>query len=216
MTNDDPKQILNTFLASATERKARSLQLIYDICEELLQTPNKGVTVANVGKLSQERGGPGAPALRNASGEQYRLLIQAFAKQEGGRKDSRTVKQIALEEILEGVSDQVLRTRISLLLAELSSCRAQLLTLRHLANTTTVLDLREPNKLQSEPPADATRLQLTLQEMTALEKAIGQENLDHWGWTKAVNGRVTSESGQIVFRAGFVQAVEKVIAFCGI
>lgn len=121
-----------------------------------------------------------------------------------------------MEEILEGVSDQVLRTRISLLLAELSSCRAQLLALRHLANTTAVLDLRESNKLPSAPPAEAPRLHLTLQEVTALEKSIGQENLDHWGWTKAPNGRVTSESGQIVFRAGFVQAVEKVVAFCGI
>jgi hypothetical protein len=215
MKIDDPKQLLSAFLISASERKARSLQLIYGICEELCKAPNKSVTIANVGRISQERGGPGAPALRNVAGEQYRLLIEAFAKQSGGRKTAKSSKQNALEEILEGVNDQVLRTRISLLLAELSSCKAQLLALRHIANNTSVLDLRAPEKVVNEPSVETPRLNLTPQEMAALEAAISQETMIHWGWKKAQNGRITSDSGQIVFRAGFVQAVEKVVAFCG-
>ncbi len=216
MESETPKQLLNTFLASASERKVRSLQLIYDICEELCKTPSKSVTVANVGRISQERGGPGAPALRNAAGEHYRLLIQAFAKQSGGLKAPKVGKQAALDEILEGVNDQVLRARISLLVAELSSCKAQILALRHLANQTSVLDLRGLQEGTVQAPAGKPGLNMTLQEMAALEAAIGPETLEHWGWTKAANGRVSSESGQIVFRAGFITAVEKVIAFCGI
>lgn len=217
METENPKQLLETFLVSASERKARSLQLIYDICEELCKTPSKSVTVANVGRISQERGGPGAPALRNVAGEQYRLLIQAFAQQAGGGiKPPRTGKQAALDEILEGVNDQVLRTRVSLLVAELSSCKAQILALRHLANQTSVLDLRGVEDSTVQAPVDTSRLQLTLQEMTALEAAISPATLEHWGWKKAPTGRISSESGQIVFRAGFVTAVEKVIAHCGI
>ena len=216
MESESPKQLLDTFLASASERKARSLQLIYDICEELCKTPSKSVTVANVGRISQERGGPGAPALRNAAGEHYRLLIQAFAKQSGGMKAPKVGKQAALDEILEGVNDQVLRARISLLVAELSSCKAQILALRHLANQTSVLDLRGLQEGAVQASAGKPGLNMTLQEMAALEAAISPETLEHWGWTKAANGRVSSESGQIVFRAGFITAVEKVIAFCGI
>lgn len=213
---DDPKQLLETFLVSASERKARSLRLIFDICEDLCKSPRKSVTVANVGRISQERGGPGAPALRNVAGEQYRLLIQAFAKQAGGIKASRAGKQSALDEILEGFNDQVLRTRVSLLVAELSSCKAQILALRHLANQTSVLDLREVQDSTVQTPRDAPKLHLTLQEMSALEAALSPATLEHWGWKKAPTGRIASESGQIVFRAGFVTAIEKVIAFCGI
>ena len=216
MESETPKQLLDTFLVSASERKARSLQLIYDICEELRKTPSKSVTVANVGRISQERGGPGAPALRNAAGEHYRLLIQAFAKQSGGIKVPKVGKQADLDEILEGVNDPVLRARVSLLVAELSSCKAQILALRHLANQTSVLDLRGGNEAAVHEPVDKRGLELTLQEMAALEAAISPATLEHWGWTKAPTGRVSSESGQIVFRAGFVTAVEKVIAFCGI
>jgi hypothetical protein len=216
METENPKQLLETFLVSASERKARSLRLIYDICEELGKTPSKSVTVANVGRISQERGGPGAPALRNVAGEHYRLLIQAFAKQAGGIKTPRAGKQAVLDEILEGVNDQVLRARISLLVAELSSCKAQILALRHLANQTSVLDLRGVQEPIAQASVDKLSLDLTLQEMTALEAAISPATLEHWGWTKTPTGRISSESGQIVFRAGFVSAVEKVIAFCGI
>lgn len=217
MSTDDPKQLLETFLVSASERKTRSLRLIFDICEELCKHPSKNVTVANVGRISQERGGPGAPALRNAAGEQYRLLIDAFAKQADGSKSKTTGKSAALEEILEGVNDQVLRTRVSLLLAELASCRAQLLALRHLANQTAVLDLRKQEP-ESVLPASTEKpsLEFSLQEMSAMEAAISSETLSHWGWQKDSSGRVSSESGQIVFRAGFVTAIEKLVAFYAI
>lgn len=76
--------------------------------------------------------------------------------------------------------------------------------------------IAQGTEVKTTPYVEAPRLHLTRQELTALEAAISEETVNHWGWKKTQNGRVTSDSGQIVFRAGFVQAVEKVVAFCGI
>lgn len=214
MVDENPKHLLDTLLLSATQRKAKSLQLIFDICEELERSPGKNLTIASVGRLSQERGGPGAPALRNAAGEHYRMIIEAFAKRNAGKKGQTSGKAAELDEILEGVSDQVLRTRVSMLLAELTSCRAQILALRHIANQSSVLDLRTPPAQKRGEQVEAG-LGLTEQEMAALKAAIDPETMKHWGWKEHTSGRVTSESGQIVFRAGFTTAIAKVIAFCG-
>ncbi|MGH8761380.1 MAG: gamma-mobile-trio protein GmtX, partial [Burkholderiales bacterium] len=54
-------------------------------------------------------------------------------------------------------------------------------------------------------------LMLTLQEVSALEDAISSEKLSHWGWKADKIGRISTESGQVVFRAGFVSAVQKTV-----
>ncbi|WP_293931757.1 gamma-mobile-trio protein GmtX [Iodobacter sp.] len=216
MQNANPKQLLENFIASASARKKLSLQTIYDICIELEKKGGKFLTIATVGRMSHERGGPAEPAIRNAAGEHYRLLIQAFvqrSEQGEGKKKGQSAK---LDEIFEGIPDPVLRARIGLLLAELSSLRAQLLASRHLANQISTINLTNHTDNSTQTNDEQNGLHLSLQELSALEAAISSDTLEHWGWLLEQNGRVSSESGQIIFRAGFVSAIKKIISIYGV
>jgi hypothetical protein len=45
----------------------------------------------------------------------------------------------------------------------------------------------------------------------ALESAISEATLTHWGWRVDAGGRIVTDTGQTVFAAGFVTAISKVL-----
>jgi hypothetical protein len=196
--------------AVAHPRTEVSLRLVYEICQEQESRGSSDYSIAIVGKLSAQRGGPGAPAMRNKTGEKYRALIAAFAEHMGGRKKKVSApKSTAADELLEGISDPVLRTRINLLVADLESTRAQLLAARHIAAQSAVLVLGDG----SPPEANSGgTTELTSQEKKALAMSVSAKTMDHWGWTIDKSGRVLTDRGQVVFSTGFVSAIRKILA----
>lgn len=208
----EPKKILEELCKGATQRKAQSLELLYRLCEEQRQRGSDDYSIATIGRLSAEHGGPSAAAIRNKPGEDYRALIKAYAESVKGRSRKVASKpRTEAEELLEGVTDPVLKVRIKLLLAEMESLRAQLLAARHLANQTAVLDLSAAEGGINKEAG--SNLFLTLQEASALKAAVSPETLAHWGWKMDEAGRVTTETGQVVFRAGFGSAVSKTLTY---
>jgi hypothetical protein len=209
--NQSTKALLEALCARADPRKIRSLRLIYVICEEQLDRGSKDYSVATIGRLSAERGGPAAGAIRNKTGEAYRAVIKAFADSVGGKtRKTVDVTPSPADVILHGVTDPVLRARIGLLLAELKSMRAQLLAARHLANQNAVLDL-ERGLSEGRVNCAAAASRLSPLEIRALENAISKATLTHWGWRVDAAGRIVTDTGQTVFAAGFVTAIGKVL-----
>lgn len=202
--------LLEALCADTDPRKARSLRLIHSICVEQQDRGSNDYSIATIGRLSADRGGPAAGAIRNKTGEAYRALIKTFAAS-AADKTSKTAKTNSgqVDLILEGVTDPVLRARLGLLLAELRATRAQLLAARHLANQTATLDLAGP-LLNERTLRPATGL--TLLEVRALEKAISAVTLRHWGWRTDESGRIVTDTGRTVFGAGFVTAISKALA----
>jgi hypothetical protein len=78
---------------------------------------------------------------------------------------------------------------------------------RHLLNQNAVIQLGVP----VDVPAPANQSGLTFQEVQALATAVAPSSLSHWGWKVEGTGRVTTETGQIVFRAGFASALKKIV-----
>jgi hypothetical protein len=206
-----PKALLEALCANADPRKMRSLRLIYAICEEQRDRGSKDYSVATIGRLSAERGGPATGAIRNKTGESYRAIVKAFADSMGG-KSRKTIdnKSAPTDLILDGVTDPVLRVRIGLLIAELKSTRAQLLAARHLANRDAVLDLAHAFS-DERPHSAAAPSHLSPLEVRALESVISKATLTHWGWCLDTSGRIVTDTGQTVFSAGFVTAISKVL-----
>ena len=203
----ESETLLEALCAHADPRKARSLRLIHAVCVEQQDRGSNDYSIATIGRLSADRGGPAAGAIRNKTGEAYRALINTFAGSVGPKPrnvDGAHASQFDL--ILEGVTDPVLRARLGLLLAELKATRAQLLAARHLANRTATLDLAEP-----VPGERGPALCLSPLEVRALEIAISATTLDHWGWQADASGRIVTDTGRTVFSAGFVTAIGKVL-----
>lgn len=209
-TNIAPKAFLEQLCKETHSRTETSLRLIFSICEDQEARGSRDFSVAMIGSISAERGGPSPAAIRNKSGEKYRALIAAYADSVGGKKrKSVAPRKNDVDDILEGVTDPVLRTRLGMLLAELASTRAQLLSARHLASKNAVLDLPSDNQ-QAQPPK-APISALTDQERKTLASAISQKTLDHWGWVIDRSGRVLTDQGQVVFGSGFATAIQKLV-----
>lgn len=81
-----PERVLGALKQGATTRMQRSLDLIYSICKELYQSGRPDFSVATVGRLSSQRGGPSLQAIRNKNGARYRNLVKAWMSQAGGTK----------------------------------------------------------------------------------------------------------------------------------
>lgn len=213
----NPETLLEAMCENASLRKAQTLRLIYAICLEQQDRGSADYSIATIGKLSAERGGPSPAAIRNKPGEDYRALIQACAKAANGksRKPGKQKVDSFSDGVLEGVVDPVLKVRIKLLLAENEALRGQLLAARHLANQVSVLDLSPSGESEVKQPAPSSpgKLYLTYQEVIALESAISESTLSHWGWVVDEIGRVTTSSGQAVFRAGFATAIKKTVGY---
>jgi hypothetical protein len=209
ITRQEPKALLEALCAHADPRKARSLRLIHSVCVEQQDRGSTDYSIATIGRLSTDRGGPAAGAIRNKTGEAYRALIRTFAASVDGKaRAAEGAHAGQVDLILEGVTDPVLRARLGLLLAELKATRAQLLAARHLANQNATLDLAR-STLDEMPLRQATGL--TPLEVRALENAISVVTLDHWGWRVDESGRIVTDTGRTVFAAGFVTAIGKVL-----
>jgi len=211
MAKITPTDLLEELCRNAHPRKQQSLKLIYRLCGEQHDRGSSDFSIATIGRLSEAAGGPSAAAIRNKTGDDYKALIKTFAEYVGGR--ARKVserKSSVLDDILEGVSDPVLRTRVGILLAELESARGQLTTLRHLASQNVVLHLDNlDNSAHCDPAPPA--IDLSMQERNALERAVAPSTLKHWGWIAESNGRVKTDSGQVVYSAGYLTAIQKVL-----
>lgn len=213
MVITDPNKLLEQLCLNVHPRKEASLRLIYKLCEEQHARGSRDFSIATIGRLSHAAGGPSAPTIRNKTGDDYKALMRAFANSVGGKaKKSADRKPGRSAELLEGVSDPVLRARIGILVAELESSRGQLIALRHLANTTTIL------RLDGSAEADTgthdereSKSALSNQEKMALERAISPDTLVHWGWVSDANGRVKTDTGQVVYPAGYLTAIRKVL-----
>lgn len=207
----DPNRLLEDMCKSASARKEQSLRLLFKLCQQQATNGSRDYSIATIGRLSAEADGPSAAAIRNKPGEDYRALIKAFSDSvDGNARKKHIPAKTAADELLEGVTDPVLKVRVKLILAENESLRAQLLAARHLANQTAAIVLGGPEPSSNSQP-EAPALLLTLQEVSALEDAISPVKFEHWGWKTDKTGRVTSDSGQIVFRSGFVSGVQKTV-----
>ena len=203
-------RLIEQLCAGAHERKVRSIRLIARLCREQAERGSDDYTVATIGKLSAEKGGPASGAIRNRSGEAYRAVIRSFADEVGGQSRYRRKPKRAEEDaVLEGITDPVTRTRVNLLLAENRSLKGQLQGLRRLVNKSLSISI-EGGKEETATRQEE-REELSALERRALERSVAPETLEHWGWIEDSEGRVTSKSGQTVMHAGFTTGVRKAL-----
>ena len=204
----DPNELLELLSKDADPRKVKSLRVIHDICEDQRARGSMDFSVATIGRLSSEKGGPAGGAIRNATGEAYRAIIKAHLDAAGGKKPKGRPHK-ADENPFEGITDPVLRARIGMLLAENESLKGQLHAARHLTNKEKVVDLRR--HVPATPSTIAKNPMLSKQEIEALWHAFSEINLEKQGWHVSESGRITGEDGQSIFKLGLLSAVSKIL-----
>ena len=147
-----PEDVFVALQNGATKRTRDSLEIIHTICKEQVEAGRRDFSVATIGRLSSDREGPGAQAIRNTTGAHYRALLDAWASQVNGagRKPSRKSETGVADEVLNMIPDAYVRALVGCVFAENRQLKKENTVLK--MNSKVVIDRRqlaEPGRSQS-------------------------------------------------------------------
>lgn len=215
--NLHPDEVLAALKKVASSRGQKTLDLIHAICKEQHASGIHDYSISTIGRVSGQRGGPKEQALRNKDGERYRALLAAWAgyTESSVRKMPVKAEPGVADDVLNLIADARARALVGSFLAENRKLKAENTLLKSQANI--VIDRRPAQASAAQLPQAPVQVleplsMLLPAEVEALQHAISDELMKQMGWTvDPKTGRVKQGSATI-FRAGFVKAVEKVLA----
>ena len=206
-----PDELLDQLKKTATPRKQKTLDLIYEVCREQYERGSKDFSVATIARIAEERGGPSKGAIHNKTGDDYKGLIKAWAQHTGGV--TRKVRQISENPytyLIDKIENPALRSMMAGILAENRQMRREITLLKAEGNR--VIDMRP----RSAKPGEAVEILpastgLYPSEIDALRHAVSDRVLKDEGWTTDAEGRVINEVGRVVYKPGYVSAIRKIL-----
>lgn len=208
-----PDKLLDLLKAKSNTRKQRSLEIIDGICKEQLERGSRDFSIATIGRLSSEQGGPSPQTIRNKGGEDFRALISTWAVDaKGAMKKPPKIHDSGISSILGKIEDPAVRSVVGSILATNSKLQREVNLLKQ--QTEIVID-RRTIPCSSTPQIDeslsSSSSRLTASETTALSHAISSELMEQEGWTIEKSGRIVNNIGRTIFKAGFATAIRKML-----
>lgn len=215
----DAQAIFEDLKAQVSTRQSKSLSVLNDVLKSQHAVGERNFSIAEIARLSVQRGGPSAQTIRNKTGLVFRQLIEAWAAQAGASmkspvnplaKGNRIPKDY---ELLERLSDPALRALFGQIIAERNRYRNELNTLK--AHSELIVDKRPMQ--QFEQPIEKGGVQLMQtpnlndMEVEALKAAISDEFFERLEWTVSEFGQVKDEDGRGIYKHGYVNAIKKVL-----
>ena len=207
----NPQIVFEELCGQATVRTKKALQLLHQVLEKQIQSESRDFSIATVGRLSSEQGGPSTQTIRNRTGKHFQQLIDVWAAYAGTtRKKPLSVRQKQLlnsndQHILDSIADPVIRTVVGSLIAERNKYRDQLNVLK--ANTDILIDRTKKTQLKD----DEQGIHLTTMEIEAVRVAISDDFFNSQNWGVMPTGQVKDEDGQEIYKRGYVNALNKMV-----
>lgn len=214
MDEIEPNKLFLKLCENATTRKKRSLERIHKACENQYKSRAKDFSIPTIAKLIASEGGLSEQGLRNKNGEDYRLLINAWAEySDGSTKKISQQKKISgiNDEILSSISNTTTRALVGMLMAENRKLKREVSLLKE--QTTFTIDMRQSENKNTEVNQDSVLVcyspELTQTELDALREAISEDFMHNNGWTIS-NGRV-KQNGFTIYKLGYIDAIKKIL-----
>lgn len=209
----EPNELCEALKQISTPKTASSIELIHQVCTEQSERGSCDFTIATIGRLSEAVNGPKTQAIRNITGEKYRSLIQSWAEYKQPLKviSSKVKEQ---NSWVGDIDDARIKWLVMDLIAQNSKLTGQLQLAKELSNIN--IDLRPSannNAMESSSHPSLTKLNLLPTEVEALSHSIDPKRFKINGWTVDNRGRVKDRDGNTIFKAGFVDAIEKTLSF---
>jgi hypothetical protein len=191
----DPDVFLEQLKTSAGTRKAKSLDILHEVCREQFKRGSKDFSVGTIGRLSGERGGLATQSIRNATGDDFKALVSVWANHTGGsEKRQPKVHETPLYAVLEKIPDPAVRAVIGPVLAENKKLKGEVNLLKR--NAQIVIDQRPTAGRAGEGKGGVQVVlagALTDTEKEALRHACSSKLLQDEGWHVDESGRVLSQ-----------------------
>ena len=194
------EELLQKLKEDATPKTRKTLDAIYEICNEQLERGVGEFSIATISRLGIKRGVPKPQSIRNKSGEKYRALIEYFAGSVGSEIKHTCVSG---DDWVEEIASAKHKLLIRSLLSELKNAKAKLNEIIPPGTRIDVFDHRSQQGARVE--------RLAQQERRALEYLISNEFVSKWNFHAAEYGELVDESGQVVFKAATIDAIKKTL-----
>lgn len=208
-----PDELLDLLKNKSNARKQRSLDIINGICKEQVERGSRDFSIATIGRLSSEQGGPSPQTIRNKGGDDFRALIVTWAEHsKGAMKKPPKIQESGISSILGKIDDPAVRSIVGSILATNAKLQREVNLLKQQAEI--VIDRRTiPLSQAKQQDASLSGIAdgLTTTELTALSHATSTELMEQEGWRIEKSGRVVNALGRSIFKAGFTTAIGKVL-----
>lgn len=193
-------------IIDANPRVQNSLATIKKVCDMQSSRETPDFSIAHIGRLSLEQGGPKEQTIRNktSSAQFYRTLIKTYADLFRGKSETLVkAKPTSIEAKIDSLEDVQLRWALFDLVSENKKLKNQLQTCE--------AALKVPTSYTSNNEALSNTPQLSLDndDIKALAHFTSPENLKHHGWSISEYGQVIASNGKAISKVGFKDAIDK-------
>lgn len=188
------EELLTTLKKSATSRTQKTLDAIYEVCQEQLKRDSTNFSYAEIARLGKGRGVPSAQSLRNAGAESYRILIDAFSK---ASPKSKRVKHRSCSWI-EDIDNPRIKILVKALEAENKGLRKKV---AEIFPPNTEINVYDYPTNPIEP--------LSTAEREALEELISPIHLEEKGWKIGEYNWIVDENEKRVFHPSLYKVVTR-------
>jgi hypothetical protein len=192
----DPKDLLEQLKLTVSSKVFRTLQAIYEVCEEQRERGSSEFSIAAIAKLGEKRGVPRAQSIRNAPGANYRALIEAFAKAAPAKVRQRATP--AVDAWISEIPSPRHQLLAKILVAELAAAKRL------------IKEIVPPNlEIYVDDRVSKTAFKLDDSERRALEYLLSDDFMRRWNFKRGRMGDVLDQQGEKVFKPGTLDAIEK-------
>ncbi len=196
-----PEEALKYLKTVTSARSCRSLEAVYEICQEQVKRGVNDFTVSTIARLGHKRGVPKAQSMRNTTGERYRKLIIAFENQYE-LTSGTSKKKKEQQDWISSIKDLQLRLQVNIMHSELTRANT---IIRELIPPNEVIHIYDGASLGQEEH------KLNQLEREALVYLFSDDFLRKSGFSRGENGSVVDSSGKRVFPAATQDALQKAL-----
>ncbi|NCO44933.1 MAG: hypothetical protein GW890_00080 [Vibrio sp.] len=210
------REAYEAILNKANSNKSKkSLALINEICLEQLQSGEKNFSISNIGAISTIKGGPNTGAIRNKTGHLYKDLIKVYA--ESIDKPKLPVAKRNEHGWVDNIESSTARWLVRDLISDKSKLLAEVNQLRaDLLNAEVPIQLYNKGDLSSKSQTFHQKTNFTISEINSLKFSIDPSYLKMKELIVGQHGRIEDlNTGKVIFKPGFVQAIEKILDVYG-
>ncbi|WP_342624341.1 gamma-mobile-trio protein GmtX [Pseudomonas alkylphenolica] len=215
----DAQLIFEDLKAQATTRQAKSITILHQVLKAQYDGGERNFSIAEIARLSTERGGPTAQTIRNKTGLVFRQLIEAWAAQAGTTMKAPVNPLVKANKVpkdydlLQRLTDPALRAVFGQIIAERNRFRNELNTLK--THSELIVDKRPVQHFAQTAENGAVQilpaLKLNDMEIEALKAAVSDDFFDDRDWTVSQAGQVKDESRREIYKHGYVNAIKKIL-----
>jgi hypothetical protein len=196
------KSLLN---GTTSTIKRKNLGIIYNILIEQYNNSTNDLSIAHIGRLSKEQGGPIAQAIRNIQGKDYRNLIKYFEDNvKISNPNNNKLKNYNLSDYIE---DPALKAHINIILAENKSFKNQLHILKENMSKNYELSYGEKEEQQEIRIKD----KLLSSERESINKFLTNLENNNIPLKLTMNESIKDENDSLIANPGFYCALKKIM-----